>query len=240
MGLFGGSSSSGGEMSGYNKAQVEALRDVINKAAQDSASGIVEELTNGVVTPMSTCWYAEEAQQFFQTFANDGVAKCGEAIKAIFDEFRANVEKTGAAWAEATGAADAGTPHLAPLDDVNLVLNVDAIEAVDGSGNRYLNEGEVEKVVGSLETVEANIKTRLSGIANNLDATTAFLGHGQGEAVRSCFDKVSGVVHTIFQRLLVGEDALSGALSKFKEKYAQSAENVATSFNNAEIVQKEE
>ena len=234
MGLFGGGST--GEMSGYNKAQVEALRDAINSAAQETAEGIVEELANGVITPISTCWYAEEAQEFFQKFADEGVAKCGEAIKGIFEEFKNNVEATGAAWAEATGAGEAGKPQLPAIDDVNLVLSVDAIQAVDGSGNRYLNEGEVEKVAGSLETVEGNIKTRLSGVANKLDASTAFLGHGQGDAVRACFDKVLGVVHTIFQKLLVGEDALAGALAKFKQKYAESAENVATSFNNAEVI----
>jgi len=98
-----------------------------------------------------------------------------------------------------------------------------------------LDEPGVQKVIGSLPTVEQNIKSSLNALAAQLEADTAFLGHGQGAAVQNCLVKVADAVHKIFVFLLIGDDALQGALNKFKEKYAESATNVASSFNNAEV-----
>lgn len=221
-----------GEISGYNEQAVVDLRDVINNTAQSTKDVIIEELTNGVITPMSTVWYAEEAQEYFAGFA-ENVKSSGTTIKEVFDGFRANVQKTGEDWAEATGAES--TPTLSELDDVVLELNVDAIEAKNAAGDRSLDEDGVDTVIGSLEGVEETIKSRLSGLAQDLDASTAFLGHGQGESVQNCFVKVAESVHKIFEYLLIGDDALEGALSKYKEKYATSAENVASSYDNAEV-----
>ena len=66
MGLFG---LGGGEVSGYNATEVEALADVISSTAQKAGAGIVERLHNEIVVPMSSVWYAPEAQEFCQKFS---------------------------------------------------------------------------------------------------------------------------------------------------------------------------
>ena len=231
MGLFDGVFGGSGEVSGYNKAKVEELRGVINDTAQSTASVIVEELTNYVVTPMSTAWYAEEAQEYFQTF-KDVVAKTGQTITNVFDEFRQNVQDTGAAWAEATKGV---APTLEKIETVEVVLPVDAIQATNEAGDRSLDETAVENVKNSLSDCEEAIKNGLSGLAQNLDASTAFLGHNQGTQIQNCFVKVAEAVHQIFNYVLIGETGLEGALKAYKEKYANSATNVASSFQNAEV-----
>ena len=233
--LFGGGAS--GEVSGYNSGKVEELREVINTTAQSCGETIVQTLESDIITPMSQAWYAEEAQEYFEAF-KEQVKASGQTIKEVFDGFRDNVQKTGAEWATATGAGEG--PTLEPIDDVTLDLDVSAIEATNGAGDRSLDESAVQTVVDNLPSVEDSIKESLSGLAQNLDASTAFLGHGQGEAVQACFVKVSEAVHKIFEFILTGgaggaDDSLSGALGKFKEKYAESAENVASSYNDAEV-----
>lgn len=222
----------GGDVSGYNKEAVEALRDVINSTAQSTASVIVEELTNYVVTPMSTAWYAEEAQEYFTTWSTEVVAKTGETIQKVFDGFRDNVQKTGEAWAEATKGV---APVLAPIDDVTVTLSVDAIQATNEAGDRSLDEAAVDKVKSSLSACEEAIKTGLSGLAQNLDASTAFLGHNQGQKIQECFIRVAEAIHKIFEYVLNETDGLGAALEAYKTKYADSATNVATSFENAEV-----
>ncbi len=232
--LFGGAS---GEVSGYNSENVKALRGAINDTAQACGETIVSTLETDIITPMSTAWYAEEAQQYFEGFKAQ-VKASGETIKEVFEGFRGNIEKTGEEWATATGAAEA--PTLDPLDDVELDLNIEAILAVNEAGDRSLDEAAVEQVVNNLSSTEATIKDSLTGLAENLDASTAFLGHGQGDAVQACFVKVTEAVHKIFEFILTGgeggaDDSLSGALTKFKEKYSDSATNVATSYTNAQV-----
>ena len=69
---------------GYNAANIEALRDTINTTCQKAGEGIVERLHNDIILPMSEAWYAPEAIDFFQGFA-DTVKLSGEAIKESFD-----------------------------------------------------------------------------------------------------------------------------------------------------------
>lgn len=227
-GIFGGGA---GEVSGYNKGRVEELRAVINDTAKSTSSVIVDELTNYIVTPMSTAWYAEEAQEYFQTF-KEVVAKTGETITDVFDKFRDNIEKTGAAWAEATKGE---APTLEKIEDVQVDLSVDAIQATNEAGDRSLDEAAVDKVKESIPDCKEAIKNGLSGLAQNLDASTAFLGHNQGTEIQACFVKVAEAVEKIFDFVLAGEDGLEGALAAYKEKYAGSATNVASSFQNAEV-----
>ena len=227
MGLFGGS-----DVSGFNLEAVENLHVTINDAAKSAGECVVGSLTKYVVTPMADAWYAEEAQQYFKTFSTDVVAKSGESIQKIFQQFQDNVVKTGNDWAKATGASV--VVKMADVDPVIINLSVDAIKATK-NGDRALDEGAVQNVISSLSKCEDEIKTTLASQAKQLDASTAFLGHGQSDAVQDCFVKVSESIHKIFEYILLGNDALSGALTKYKEKYITSAKNVATSFNNANV-----
>ena len=220
------------QRSGFNAGKVVALRKDINKAAKSVGEHIVDEIENGVIIPMSSAWYAEEAQKYFEKFA-EAVARVGEAVTQLFDGFRGNVQTTGQEWSTATGSTEEIV--LPAIDKVELVLKTTAIKAKDGAGNRYLDENKVIQIAGQLETVESKIQTELKNIANQLDASTSFLGHNQGEAIKNCFEKVAEEVHNIFTRFLVGDDSLFDALHKFKNKYAESATNVATSFNNAQV-----
>ena len=220
------------EVSGYNKDRIEALRDVINTTAQAVATDVVEELHSGIIVPMSEAWYAEEAQHYFETFA-ERVKETGERIKQTFDEVRLRIQKTGEAWASITQGE---APVLAELEQVDMVLSTSEIKNVDSVGNRALNEAKVQVVIGSLDKVEQNIRTRLARLAQNLDASTSFLGHGQGVAVSEYFGRVVDAVHGLFSYLLVGDNALSGELAKYKAKYADSAESVASSYSSSSNV----
>lgn len=220
------------QRSGFNAGKVVALRKDINNAAQRVGETVVDEIEKGVIKPMSSAWYAEEAQEYFEKFA-EAVARVGEAVTQLFDGFRGNVQTTGQEWSTATGSTEEIV--LPAIDKVELVLKTAAIKAKDGAGNRYLDENKVIQIAGQLNAVEAEIQSKLKNIADKLNADTSFLGHNQGEAIKNCFEKVAEEVHNIFTMLLIGDDALSGALQKFKDKYAESATNVATSFNNAQV-----
>ena len=219
------------DISGYNKEEVEELRDKINSTAQQVGENVIEELENGIIKPISLAWYAEEAQEYFETFAEQVKAK-GETIREVFDDFRSDIEKAGVEWAEKTKGA---VPHLAKLDDVELKLDVSSIKKIDALGNRGLNEYRVQAVVSGLDDVEANIKSNLSSLADELGVESAFLGHGQAKAIQSCFVNITSEIHKIFEYLLLGDDSLSGALKKYSEKDSTTATDVAVGYNSVNI-----
>lgn len=225
MGLFGGSGS--GEISGYNCEQVNALRDVINSTAEQAGNGIVERLHSDIVVPMSSVWYAPEAVDFFEGFATT-VKASGENITKAFDAFRGAVESAGKNWAENTGGE---APSLPAIDTVELDLNVSDIQPENG-GNVTIDEGQASTIAGNLTEVEEGIKSDLESLAEGLNAETAFIGHGQADALQTCFVQVSGEIHKIFKYLTDGEDSLQGQINKAVQKYSDVSTGISGAFSN--------
>jgi len=220
-----------GEISGYNKSKVEDLRDSINDAAQSVSEIVIDELKNGVIIPISSAWYAEEAQQYFEEF-RESVAACGVTVHDSFDKLRIQIEKTGKEWAIATNGEE---PTLAELDEVILDLDVSNILHTNTIGDRMLDEGKVHRVIASLPNIEQSIKMRIHALSYKIQAESAFLGHGQSAAIQNCFNNVSSVIHKVFEFLLIGDDSLQSALYKFMNKYRTSAEIAASNYNKTEI-----
>jgi hypothetical protein len=218
-------------MTGYNQAEVENLRDVINSTAQAASTGIVDRLHTEIIVPMSKAWYAPEAQTFFQEFATV-VANSGENIKNAFDLFKNCVQEAGSNWAENTGGQ---APVLANLDDVTLNLSVSEILEKDDAGNVGIIDSSAEAVVNTLATVEDEIKSDLQSLAANLNAETAFLGGSQASAIQECFVKVSGEIHKIFSYLATGDDSLVNVLNACRKKYTDVASGVSTAFNSTTV-----
>ncbi len=226
MGLYEGN----GETSGYNCAQVNALRDVINSTAQNAANSIVEKLHSGIVKPMSSIWYAPEAVEFFQSFATV-VQSTGQSITEAFDAFRDFVQQAGAHWAENTKGE---VPNLPAIDLVELNLNVSEIQP-NNAGNVTINEGEATSLASNLGQVEEEIEAELKSLAENLSADSAFIGHSQAASLKDCFVKVSGAVESIFKFLTEGDESLQTAINKTVEKYQSVSEEVSNSASNVSI-----
>lgn len=223
MGIFG----DGGSVSGYNCEQVNSLRDVINNVAMKSGERIVERLHSEIIVPMSTSWYAPEAVNFFNEFAQ-AVATSGERITEAFDMFRAAVESAGRNWAENT---EGEAPSLAAIDLVELKLNVSEIQPKTPNGDVMINEGDANRVAGKLSDVELTIKSDLQNLAKDLEAETAFLGHGQAEAVQNCFVTVSGEIHKIFKFLTDGNNSLREQIQQAVKKYQDISSGISSEFN---------
>lgn len=221
MGLFGNSG-----MTGYNCEQVNALRNVINDTAQQAGQGIVDRLHSDIIVPMSTVWYAPEAVTFFEGLA-ETVKDSGTNITQAFDAFRAAVEAVGKNWADNTGGE---VPMLPTLDNVELNLNVSDIQPENG-GNVGIDENEATNIANKLGQVEENIKSELRSLANNLDAESAFMGHGQAEALQQCFVSISGEIHKIFKYLTEGETSLQGQIKAAVKKYQEVSEGIKSAFN---------
>ena len=225
MGFMGFGPSS--EITGYNCERVQELSPVINKTAQEAGKGIVERLHSEIIVPMSTVWYAPEAQTFFEGFATT-VKNSGINIQKAFDAFREAVQKAGENWAENTKGQ---APVLAAVQPVELILNVSDIKA-DNNGNVTIDAGEASVIAANLDEVESNIKQDLEKLANDLNAETAFIGHSQADSIQDCFIKVSGEVSKIFKYLTEGEDSLEGQIKKAVKKYQDVSQDISSAFQN--------
>lgn len=221
-----------GEISGFNRLNAEKLRLTIQQTAESVGQNIADEITRGIITPMADAWYAEDAVTFFGKF-KDTVNQQAEQIKESFNTFKNNIESTTNSWSEFTGAESVSMPDIdAPAE---IKIDISSIQPKNGNGDRALDEDKVEAVITSnIPSTEEAIKSQLATLAQNLDAETSFLGHGQGAAVQSCFTEVVNAVHKIFESLLTGDESLKTALDDYKSKYVEAAEKVANSYNNAD------
>lgn len=225
MGIFGGGQK--GDLSGYNCSQVNALRDVINNVAEKAGQSIVDRLHADIVVPMSSVWYAPEAITFFNGLA-ETVLKSGPNVTATFDAFRTAVQAAGNAWAENTGGERA---VLSPISEIQLVLNVSDMKD-NNAGNVTIDETQATAIANSLGSVEQEMRKDLETLAGVLNAESAFIGHGQSDALRNCFVTLSGEIHKIFKYLTEGETGLQTQINKAVQKYQQVSSDVSSAFNN--------
>lgn len=219
-----------GNMTGYNSQNIAALRDVIDRTAQSVAEKVVTRLHDEIIRPISEAWHAPEAVDFFTKFA-ETVKGTGQNIRDIFDSFRKAVEQAGSIWAENTGGE---APTLGAISDVNLELPVREIQVKDSAGNVGIDEAAANKIANNLTNVEEEIKSDMEAVANELDASTAFLGHGQAEAVAECFIKINLEIHLIFKFLTEGDLSLQAQIISAAKKYGDVSVGVATGFKQSE------
>ena len=221
-------------MTGYNTEALTALRDSINTACQDAAEEIVSAIQDGIITPISTEWYTPEGKDFFTSFA-DTVNGTATKIQEAFDGFRASVQSAADNWAENTkGATTEGiTVELSVIDTPEMSLDVSGISASNGN-EIGINETGATKVASNLETVYADIQSRLSEIASGLDASSAFLGGDQASSISTCFADVNAAVAKIFEFLTTGDDSLLSQINKAVEKYGSVASDISSAFTGTE------
>jgi len=238
---------------GYNPQNVADLSTPISEAYENCVNGIVETLKEEIVTPISTAWYAPEACKFFGSDATSGffgigatdadenslkevVKSTSETIFKCFDGFRKDIESAGQNWfnnTSGTGEESTGDITLPEFKQIDLDLDVSAIEAQDGSGNVVLDDAGVKAVSDNLPQVQEDIKTKMTAEKDKLDAATSFIGGGQADAIEGCFERLLEAISTIFKWLSEGEDSLQSAFNAAMTKYGEVASNIASAYNNA-------
>lgn len=226
---------------GYNKGEIEDLRDTINSAAQSCGENIIDILENNIIGPISKAWYAPEAVYFFEGFAEwvskiggtAGGEEGGTGITGAFDSFRAAVQAAGENWAEnvSTGEYVAEKPVLAEIDQVELTLDVSKVQA-DDAGTIYIHATDASNVASSLAEVEQSIKASMAEVASDLNADSAFIGGNQSVAIENCFTKVAESVHEAFKYLTEGDNNLQSQINKAIQKYGDVSKGISSSFGS--------
>ena len=220
---------SNADMTGYNPEEVTDLGPEVKKSSENVATIIKEKVENGIIQPISTEWYAQEAVDFFTAFA-ETVKQTGTAIAEAFDSFIASIESAGNNWAENV-KGDQVT--LERVGEINIDISIEEIKAKDEQGNIGIREEEARGVADKLGEVRTDIETSLSEEAQKLNAETAFLGHDQAQAVTNCFDAVNKAVSKIFDFLIEGDNNLQSQITAAVDKYGEIGTETANAFNNA-------
>lgn len=215
------------DFTGYNAAEVEALGTQIKNAADNISTSIVTEIKNGIVTPMADAWFSPEGVEFFEAFATT-VQGTATTIEEAFNTFVSGVESAGNNWGSNIKGTQVSLTRVSGLD---LTLDVSAIQDNQG-GNQGIREAAATATASSIGTVQSTIMSQLSSISSGLTASTAFLGHGQDQAVSECFGKVAEAIANIFKFLTEGDNSLQSSINKAVTKYSDVANDTTTEFNN--------
>lgn len=227
-----GVSSVGGTL-GYNKKNIEELRDVINTTAQECGKKVADILNKEIIVPMSNAWFATEAVNYFASFKKD-VAKSGVNIKNTFEKFKSNIELAGKDWAERTKNE---VPQLAQLDDVEVIVDVSSIQKEDNTGTAKIIVDDANRIANNLENVEKNIQQELKNISTKLDASTSFVGGNQSQSIQSFFTELCGEIHKIFSFLSgsngYADTSLKENINNAAKYYGDLATNISKAFNDA-------
>ncbi len=222
-----------GELFGYNHENIAKIHDRVNEVAKNTVSSIETVIENDIVIPMSTVWYAPEAQDFFNNLKIT-VAGVAETLTKAFNDFIANVNSAEEAWAKKTSSETYGMGAMTtvqPIDPLEITIDIKAIKDQD-RGNVSLHKARALNIANNdLATVQTNLEKDIAKQKGELESVNqAFLGGGQGAAVESCFETVLEAIGHIFDFLTKGENNLQGQIIAAADTYVKMAESVATEF----------
>lgn len=227
------------KITGYNKDEIEKkLKGCLNDLVKDIGNIVIRNLKTGLVDPISTKWYAQEAQDYFHNTVAPNVKSSGETIRGLLADYAVEISNAGARWANTTGN-EAPVLGEGDIQDIGTYydLDVEAIKKTRSDGAAVLYEEDVNDISSGLSKVEENINNEIIALGNKMNARTSFLGHDQAEEVKKCLDRIIAEIHKMFQSLISGSEPTSIAfqLKKFKEKYATQAEFEEKVWSNTQV-----
>ena len=215
-----------GEIAGYNKGKVEALRTTIDNTYKSVVETITSEIKTTLVDPMSTAWYAPEAVQEFKDIKT-AVENMEKSLKDAYDAYRGWIEQMGQSWAENTGGQ---SPRLSAIGEKSSGLNVSGIKN-DNGGNVTLDETKAKTVAGQVKELRNSILKKVQSKHQEMEASAAFIGHGQAAAATACFVKVADAIGS----LMASISTIGTRLEQYAKKYKEVGEKVASEFGKARV-----
>lgn len=216
---------------GYNKGAVEEIRTQTNTMAQETGNIIIDAIKNNIINFVAERWYSEVAVTYFEEFKN--VLKSKEdGITAIFQSFNAKMKRAGDEWAQTTQGE---APDMPPIETITLDLDVSNISNVDANQSRWIEEGLQTSILQPIEDARAEVKSYIENKAYEVDASLAFLGGGQAEAVNTAADQLDEAVNDILNFLVEGDESLVGAIERYNTEYTTQAETNVANFSDSNI-----
>ena len=228
MGSAGGSTGYMNREIGYNKENIESIREEINNQAQDTAKKIVSNI-NSIVSSISELWFSEVAVEYFKEFAND-ISSYAPKITNAFEQFNQKIAEAGAEWAAKT---EVEAPNLAPIDSVTLDIDISPIKAVNAGGDRYITTGLAEEVSSLVSIAKGDITEYITDIAERADVSLAFIGGEQSEGVRNCASALKQYVEDMLSFLDSGEHSIVTKLEAYDTEYQRTAQSNVDLFTDS-------
>lgn len=219
------------DFTGFDTEGINKLVSDIKGYADETSTVIIENLKNGVISPISKCWFTPEGVEYWEAFRED-VASTSEVITSAFNGFIDSIGKAEENWAENVKA----NIDIVRGDISNLNMNLDISEVKDRDGSRMgIIEAEAESVASSLSSVEESILSALNEIAQKLNSDSAFLGRNQSESIKECFGVVQQQVAKIFSFLTDGDNNVNAQIKAAVQKYGDVGQSTSSAFNQASI-----
>ena len=226
---FGGGSRSVSDEIGYNKGNVEQIREEINTMAKNSAEKIVSEIHDTIVAKVAELWYSEVAVKYFEEFK--ATLKNKETdITEVFQNFNNKMKEAGEAWAATT---EGEAPEMPAIEQVDMTLDVSAIQPTNAEGDRFITDGLEGKVLSMVEDARTNIKTYIDQQTSNADASLAFFGGGQETAINEAARELDEQVDQVLNYLIEGENSIVEAVRSRNESYTSTATSNNASFSDS-------
>ena len=217
------------DVGGYDKRKVEDLATTIQDTYEAVCDKIETKLNEDFITPMSTVWYAPEAKEYFEGVAQD-VENMADTMRQAYSNYRDWIQAAGENWWENTKGSGGGglKPELKTISDENITLSVKKIKESQGNTVK-MDEQACYNIADRLDTIRTECLNIVKTEHAKLNASSAFLGHGQAQAANDCFVEVANAIDQLFKILSSFKDDLH----KAAEKYKKVAENIANNLKNA-------
>lgn len=214
------------EVAGYNRDKVNAIGDTINNTYATLVKGLADKIQAGLVDPMSTKWYAPEAVDEFKDIQK-AVKKMGEAMYDAYKAYRDWVQQMGENWAANTKGKK---PSLKNPGKKSIDINVSKIQKENG-GNVTLDEKGAQAVAATMKQLHSDMLALVRAEHGKLEASSAFIGHGQAAAATACFVKVADAIGVLFNLM----ETLGDRLNEYANKYKTVGEGIRDQFKSAKI-----
>ena len=188
-----------------------------------TVSLIENKITDYIVNNISKYFFAEEAVDCMNTFANN-VRNMSDDIAEVFVDLRNQLQSVVNNY-EWQRDADR---HLtvAYIQYLSININTGRVKPTDSSGNRYIKNGLSIDVEDWIHQCKNDIKNGVRNYSYNVP-TDLYIGGGQSYAVRYALNQVAGIIDTMFGFLTYGENSIYNKIADYNVEYKKTGEDVA-------------
>lgn len=220
---MGGSTSRSGDDYGYNREQIENIGQEINNQAALVADNIVSTIKNEIVAKVAVDWMARVAVECFEEYKEKVKAKEAD-VTAVFQTFSQKLGEAGARWADETHN---DAPSMPAIETVLLDLDISEVQESDSNGDVFIKEGISTSVTGYIENAREMMKEYIAKLAAETDASLAFFGGGQSDAIREAAAAIGDEIDSMLNTL---QTDLNDRISQYQSTSIDTATTNTSSF----------
>lgn len=223
---------------GYNPSRISELMTDI-KESYDQIGTAISDGWPTVVDTMQREWIGADEQSLEEAFAKrmcNLYSGSGKIVNALL----ANLRNAGEAWNkfQQDNIMEGATNHSSSYNvgELKVTVNDNIIEYrqrdISDTDDRGLANGNASAsaIQGAMDTYMSNIKSKISGLYESMNASDAFVGQTQSTSIKEYIETIGEGLGTV---TTAAEDIYQALETLINANYGSAESNVSEEYNSS-------